>query len=249
MSIGRYRLLLFVLCAAVILAALPASASTVTYTDPTAWASATSDTTDIDFTGLAPAGGTTDYSTPTGLVISGVDFVGDLLNTSLYQLAVMDQNYASPWWNWGAPATLMGPIYNLPANPSFVPYIQANLPTGVTAFAVDLATLDPNALSYQITLSDGEVFTVPTNAAPSLAFFGVTTDDPITYADFTVIGMGTYSGTYGLMTNFQFGTATTQQEGPPPPGDVPEASTMLLIGSGLIGFPLLRKKIRFNFLT
>jgi hypothetical protein len=95
------------------------------------------------------------------------------------------------------------------------------LPSNTTAFAALLGTVSPNSLSYEVTLSDGETFTVGTSARPTLTFFGVTTDDPITYANFTLLNPGTFSGSYGILTNFQVGTSDQSGGGS---GQTPEAA-------------------------
>ena len=217
------------LSAMLLLATMSASASSVTYASASGWATATTGPTEITFAGIAPSGSFTNEGTSSGLVIDGVDFVGQLTATT-NQLNVVDQLYASPYYNWGVPALLESPIYNLPANPTFLPYIRVNLPANTTAFAALLGTVSPNSLTYQVTLSDGEVFTVATGARPSLTFFGLTAANPITWADFTISNPGTYSGGYGVLTNFQFATANTGGGG----GQVPEPGSMILIGSGLL---------------
>jgi len=248
MLISRHYLLVLCITAAVLLAAaLPVNASSVSYTDPNAWAAATTGTTEITFAGIAPPGSFTNEGSSAGLVIDGVDFVGQLTATT-NMLNVLDQNYASPYFDWGVPATLESPIYNLPANPSFLPYIQVNLPTGTTAFSALLGTVSPNGLTYQITLSDGEIFTTSTSARPALTFFGITADSPVTWADFTIVDPGTFSGGYGVLTDFQFGTANDTGGGGGGgggggSGDAPEACTMIMIGSGLVALRTFRKHL------
>ena len=239
---GRHSLILLLVSAALLLAVLPAHASSVSYTDPNAWANATSGDTTITFGGIAPSGSFTGEGTSSGLVIDGVQFIGQLTATT-NQLQVDDQLYASPYFNWGQPAELSTPIYNLPANPTFVPYIQVNLPVNTTAFSALLASVSPTGLSYQVTLSDGEVFTIGTNPAPNFTFFGITAANPITWAQFTVLNPGTYSGTYGILTDFDFGTSTAgtgQSQGTPA---VPEACTLIMIGLGLVAMRGFRKHL------
>jgi hypothetical protein len=244
---GRNRLIVLFFGAVLLLAVVSANASTVTYTDPTAWGNATSGDQEITFNGIAPSGSFTNEGTSTGLTIDGVQFIGQLTaNTNA--LNVTDEFYAAPYFDWGVPATLESPIYNLPANPTFMPYIQVNLPANTTAFSALLGTVSPNGLTYQVTLSDGEVFTIGTGTRPNLTFFGITTDssNAIAWADFTVLNPGTYSGTYGILTDFQFGANATggsgqgQDQGAP---QVPEACTLILIGSGLVAMRAFRKHL------
>lgn len=245
MFIAHYRLILLCVSAALLMSALPAQASSISYTDPTAWATATAGDTDtvITFGGIAPPGSFTNEGTSTGLAIDGVDFVGVYNNSpTQYELNVLDENYAAPYFDWGASGTLESPIYNLPANPTFVPYIQVNLPANTTAFSALLGTVSPNGLTYQVTLSDGEVFTIGTGARPTPTFFGITAANPITWADFTVLNPGTYSGTYGILTSFDFGTSNGQSQGSDPT-QTPEACTLILIGTGLVAMRAFRKRL------
>jgi hypothetical protein len=96
-------------------------------------------------------------------------------------------------------------------------------------------TASPNGLTYQVTLNSGQVFTVNTAIRPTRTFWGVTSDTPITFADFAVLGTTNGNSTAGLMDNFRYGTTANTAAA------TPEVSTMLLIGTGLIGIRLLRK--------
>lgn len=239
MFIGRYRL--FVLClSTALLLAVVGHASSISFTDPNAWANATSGTSEITFSGIAPAGSFTNEGTGTGLSIQGVTFIGQL-TAATYQLNVVDQFDLSPYYNWGVPATLQSPVYNLPPSPTFVPYIHVVLPANTTAIAAMLGTVSPGGLTYQVDLSDGESFTIGTTSRPALTFFGVTADSPITYANFTVLNAGTFSGAFGFLTDFQFGSA--QQQGGGTTGDAPEACTLILIGSGLVTLRAFRSHL------
>jgi hypothetical protein len=240
----RTKLQLFILSFVVLLLSIatPAHASLVTYTDPTSFANATSSLTQVPLTGLAPAGSFKDYSTSTGLLMDGVDFVGEYTTYSSYQLDVYDSQYGSPYYNWGSGPVLRGPVYDN-ASPANLPYIQVTLPTNTTAFSVNLMTLSPNGLTYQITLPGGATYTTPTASRPTQTFFGLTSDTAISYVDFTVLGTSSTGGTYGLMDNFQFGTASTSDSGDTggSGSDVPEVGTLVLIGTGLIAFRMIRR--------
>jgi hypothetical protein len=222
---------------ALLMPAAPAGATIVQYTDLASWTAATNTITTIGFEGLAPAGGTKDYSNTTGLVISGVQFEG-FLTSSQWQLTVVDAANVSPFFNFGSGASLRGPIYDHPPA-NFTPYIHVVLPS-MTAFSVDLMTVSPNAMSYQATLSDGSTFTIPTANRPARTFFGVTSSNPITFVDFKVLNTSPTAGTLGMLDNF----AVAQADPQTPPADTPEVATLLLIGSGLIGFRVFRKRLR-----
>ena len=94
-------------------------------------------------------------------------------------------------------------------------------------------TVSPNALTFQVAVQ-GSTFNVATANRPAQTFFGITSDVPFTFIDFTVAGTALNGGTYGVMDNVQFG-----QETPP----VAEAATYLLIGSGLLAIVGFRKRL------
>ena len=208
------------------------SGATITYTDETAWSSASMNLTTIGFEGLAPANSFALYSTSTGLSIDGVQFVG--ADGGGYQLSVYDSNFISPYFNWGAGALLAGPQY---VNANVTPSIQVSLPSGVTSFGVNLMTASPNATSFSITLSDGTTQTVSTFARPQQAFFGATSDAPITSATFTLVETIPANNTQGLLDNFSFGAAGTGSQ-----GQVPETDTLVMIGTGLAGLAWIKKR-------
>lgn len=216
-------------------AGFPAHAGIVTYTDLNAWTAATTGITTITFESLAPTNGSKDYSTSTGY-INGVQFQG-FENNATYDLQVVDSGLGAPYYNFGSGASLKGPSYNAPPA-GFTPYIHSILPVNTTAFGVDLMTVSPNALTFQITVA-GQIFTINTGTRPNRTFFGITSDSAIAAADFAVIGTTNLAGTYGMLDNFRYGANAAQAQ-----VQTPELGTLLLIGSGLIGFRMLRRSSR-----
>jgi hypothetical protein len=72
--------------------------------------------------------------------------------------------------------------------------------------------------------------------SPQRAFFGFTSDTPITQL---ILGLpSSASGVDPLIDNFSYGTATSA------PSQTPEACTLLLIGSGLVGMRFFRRRLR-----
>jgi len=216
--------------AAFTLAVLPARSTTITtYTDPNAWQSASSLQPAITFEGLAPTDASTTYQGSTGLTTGGVEFIG-YTSSGASWIQVIDTNF-SQWYNFGSNDALLQDM-DRPNSSSPVPYIQIVLPANVTSFGMDLFTVSPSALNYTITVA-GNQYTVPTDARPTEAFWGVTSDTPI--ASITLSLQGTvYNGsTSALLDNFQYGTANLSQ--------APEAATFVLIGSGLIAIAGLKK--------
>lgn len=214
------------------LTASPVHAALVTYADVTSFNLAAPGTTSIGFESISPtANSFRDFSTVNGLVISGVTFVG-FEGPSAYDLQVVNPGSTTTYYDFGTGASLKSPSYNSPPA-GFVPYIHVVLPADVTAFGLDLMTISPNALIYQAKVS-GSTFNVQTATRPTQTFFGVTSDVPIPFIDFSVTGTTTNGGTYGLIDNVQFGTASPS---------TPEGATFLLIGSGLVVLRLFRKRL------
>jgi PEP-CTERM motif len=81
----------------------------------------------------------------------------------------------------------------------------------------------------------GNQYTVPTFAQPTLAFWGITSSTPITSLQLTLAGTTYNESAEALLADFVFGASDMSA--------APEAGTYLLIGSGLIGFVVLRKRL------
>jgi PEP-CTERM motif-containing protein len=198
--------------------ATPAYSATITtYSDSPTWLAATTGVITTDtFTGLAPTNSYTMY--PSGILENGVEFIGLSGSTG-----VMDTTLAS-YYNFGT-----GDAGFVSAGGTSV---QITLPSPVTAFSIDLFT-NPAQVTYTVTTLSTP-FTVPTfTTSVGPAFFGVTSDTA-----FSSVNLQVPAGTtYAFFDNFQFGTA--QVESP-----VPEAGTFLLIGTGLLGFAVFRRKAR-----
>jgi hypothetical protein len=218
------------------LATASACAATVTtYTNPATWQGAASGILAINFEGLAPTNGLATYTGATGVTSSGVQFIGYTSGGSSL-VYVVDTNWSS-FYNFGTGGALMQDT-DRPLATSPLPYIHIVLPANITAFGMDLFTVSPTQLAYTITVA-GTPYTVPTNALPNVAFWGVTSDTPISTIDLK-LQSAVFNGTsHALLDNFKFGTAQAID----PPSETPEAATFLLIGSGLIGFVALKKRL------
>ena len=188
----------------------PANAAN-TYTDRTTFLAATSSTTNIDFEGIAAPGWYVSYGGTAS--IGGVTFTDT--NHGMY---VVDPAYSPAYYDWGHGAVLDGD-----AGASDI--ITATLPSNVFAIGSDIHSFVKYASDFTITLSNGDVFTTPTNDYPTDAFFGVTSDVAISSISFKAV-----TG-YTQLDNFVYGQTST----------VPEPGTVaLLIGMGLSG-------VRFTF--
>jgi hypothetical protein len=222
--------------AALVWTATPAYSSISTFSNLADWQAAASGVQVIDFSGLNSPGPITDYSTGVGLTVSNIQFIG-LTASGAASLQVLDTSQFS-WDNYGSGDALMQSMNRAGSDPS--PHIHVVFLTPVTAFGTDLFTATPHALSFAISLF-GTQYAAPTLDQPNRAFWGVTSDTPISYVDFTIPDATWNGNTVAFLDNFRFGTAQGTEE---PPADTPEAATLLLIGSGLVGLASLRKRIK-----
>ncbi len=219
-----------VLTFAVTLSVVPARSTTITtYTDQTAWQAASNVQQTVTFEGLAPSDSSTTYQGSTGLTTDGVEFIG-YTSSGASWIQVIDTNF-STWYNFDSNDALLQDM-DRPSASSPLPYVEIVLPANVTSFAMDLFSVSPNALNYSITVA-GNQYTVPTDARPAEAFWGITSDTPISSVTLTLQGTVYNGSTSALLDNFQFGTSDLSQ--------APEAATFVLIGSGLIGIAGLKK--------
>jgi len=198
-----------------------------TYNSLAGWQTAESTTQTIDFSGLP--GSMTFYSS--GLTLGGVQFIGYSGQTSLGE---MDTT------SWFPGFGLSNAAFMLMSGPSSD--IHIILPAAVTAVGFNLLTSN-GGLPYTINLNDLQsnllgTYTQATSGAPPVAFFGATSDTPIATIDLSLQGPGS-GGTYAFVDNVSYGTATTQTSDV---SDTPEAATFLLIGSGLVGLGIIRRR-------
>ncbi len=212
---------------ALTLLAAPAGANVTTYTNSIAWSGATTNIFTIDFSGSANAVSpyTTDYSTAAGLTINGVQIIGYTETTGEYNLTAVNPNAFQG--DWGSGDYLRGGWSSS--------YMLITFPgTGSTAVAFNLMS-NPAAKSVLVTLADGDSYTVPTFAKPTLAFFGFVSDTPIASVRLSA------TGGYTLLDNLAYSTSDPA----PPEGEVPEAQTFFLGGSGIAVLWLARRLRRF----
>jgi hypothetical protein len=226
-------------CALLALSIGPGFATVVTYSDMTAWQNATApgfNTITFDSLGT-PAGAP--YTT--GLVIGdGTTFYGAANGTG--QLWVYNQTPGpGNYYNYGSGSILVGPVYQ---GGSFIPYINITLPFPVTSVGFNIMTVGTGGISFNAQINNGTVVytSAPTFAwsatNPQLQFFGFTTtsDSPITSLLLSLPTSAMF--TYPALDNFSYGNAASA------PSDTPEACTLLLIGMGLVGMRLFRRRLR-----
>ena len=228
----NFRVMILLALAALAWTVTPAySMVLTTYTDLASWQAATSGVQTITFTGNSP-GTITTYNDATGVAYPDVQFIG-IANIG-YSLDVVDTTTFS-WYSFGTGEALMQPMNRGASDP--VPYIHVTFTTPVTAFGSDLFTYSSTGMSFGITVPGTPQYIVSTSATAPATFWGVTTDTPISSADFTLPGATSSGGSIAFLDNFRYGTAQA-------PTDTPEAATLVMIGSGLIGLAYMRKRIK-----
>jgi len=229
----RFCFSILSLLAGITLMLAPGYSTTITtYSSLTSWQTATNaGYQTVPFTGLTPAGTSTTYSSATGVTADGVNFIG-YNSSGLSDIQVIDTS-AFSYYNWGTGDALIQSL-SRPNAGSPLPYVNIVLPANITSLGLNLFTASPQALSYTITVA-GNQYTVPTFTQPTLAFWGITSSAPISSIQLTLAGTTYNGGSSELLDNFSFGTEEMTA--------APEAGTYLLIGSGLIGFVMLRKRL------
>jgi hypothetical protein len=216
------------------LAPVPAYSTTITtYNSSTNWQAATqAGYQTLTFAGYTTSNTATDYYGPTGVTDAGVDFIG-YNSVGSSDIQVIDTSGEFTWYNWGTGQALIQSM-NRPNSGSPLPYIDIVLPANVTSLGMDLFTANNQAMSYTITVA-GNQYTVPTFTQPTLAFWGITSTTAITSLQLTLAGTTYNESAEALLADFVFGADDMSA--------APEAGTYLLIGSGLIGFVALRKRL------
>ena len=185
---------------------VPAYCTTITtYTNPATWQAATSaGYQTVTFEGLTPPNTETPYNNATGVTASGVDFIG-YNSSGVSDIQVVDTSGVFTWFNWGTGDALIQSL-DRPNSSSPLPYINIVLPANISSLGLDLFTTSPQALSYTITVA-GNQYTVPTFSQPTLAFWGITSDTPITSVQLTLAGTTFNSSSNELLDNFSFGAS------------------------------------------
>jgi hypothetical protein len=229
----RFCFSILFLLAGITLMLEPGYSTTITtYSSLTTWqAATTAGYQTVTFTGFAPAGSSETYSSATGVTSDGVNFIG-YNSSGLSDVQVVDTS-ANQYYDWGTGDALIQSL-SRPNAGSPLPYVNIVLPANITSLGLNLFTASPAALSFTITVA-GNQYTVPTFSQPTLAFWGITSTTAISSIQLTLAGTTYNGGSEELLDNFSFGADDMTV--------APEAGTYLLIGSGLIGFVMLRKRL------
>jgi hypothetical protein len=206
-----------------LLAAPAYSAVVTTYTSMASWQAAANSLTAIDFASQTLG------TYPGGLTISFIQFTNGLSGSNV-PLTIMD-TAGSLYFDFGTGRALeLGTDRPLSTSP--VPYIHMAFTSTFTAIGFNLFSASPTGLTFTVTTPSG-TYSAPTFAQPTLAFWGITSDTPITTLDLTLQGAVFQGGSLAFVDNIQFGAENAP---------VPEAATCVTIGSGLLVLGLLRKR-------
>jgi hypothetical protein len=229
----QFRVSILSLSIGTALTLVPAYSTTITtYSTLSSWAAATAaGYQTVTFTGLTPAGTATNYYSATGVTSDGVEFIG-YNSYGSSNIQVVDSS-ANPYYNDGTGDALIESA-SPATNGAALPYISIVLPSNITALGLDLWTASSAGMSFSITVG-GNQYTVPTLTGNTEVFWGITSSSAISSLKLTVPASTYNSGTDALADNFSFGASDLAA--------APEAGTYLLIGTGLIGFVMLRRRL------
>jgi len=209
----------------------PASATAInTYSDYASWAAATAGLTTIDFSTTAL--GTYGYN---ALSLQGVQF-----NPVTYSSFTVADPDLSWWSDFGGGNAIQ--VYSA-ISPEAI--LLINLPTAVTSLGINLATWNNNGVpgQFSITINGGTPQIVSTFEGPSgptqppgqFGFFGTTFDSSISTVQITALGP---AGIENIIDDISFGTYNPVDQSP-----MPEGTSLLMIGSGLVGMRIMSKKV------
>ena len=153
-----------------------AHAQVTLFTDRAAFLAATTNLVTLDFSSLINY----NYSTPNGVTLNGVQFVGTQTATGSNFLYVAGPNTYPYYAGWNDnPIILQGPPGQDNGQYS-AGYLDIKLPANTTVVGMNLYTVLDEGRPITFSLSTGQTFTVGTFTKPTLAFAGFTSRTPIT---------------------------------------------------------------------
>jgi len=215
-----------------------AQAATITVFDTRAnFNAATTGLTTINFEGVVATNASQNFPNP-GLTTSGVNFstsgTGPFGSGFVTVFGAGVAAMQSPVLNTGTGAIL---VWGPPNQPGTA-FLNVVPPAGTTAVAADFWAQQPFISLVDVTVNaadaTSEIFPVNTLNRPTASFVGFTSDVAITSILFR-----TPQGQTGLVVdNVSLGQTSTTE----PPVQVPEPITALLLGAGLAGIAVVKKR-------
>ncbi len=211
----KILLSLFIITCVFILGASNANATLITYTDRTSFETAAGTTTVEDFQSFVVD--TPFHTTPVDVGDFTLSMIGSP-NTSYNYIDIGPP--ASAETNVNGTTNMRVFTDN---SPSFD--LIFTFDTAITAFGADFANINDDILRTRL-LVGSEIATPPINPYPFVSFYGFTSDVAFTSITFE----GLENDVYGI-DNVTY-------------SPIPEPTTMLLLGTGLIGLAGFRRKFR-----
>ena len=187
---------------------LPATAGVIEFTDRAAWLAAAGPVNNIDFEGLAPAGGRKDFNGP--VTFSGVQFSAPFYGGIAESVVSAGLDFVNAWGSGDKLQAREGVEFDI------------TLPAGVKAVGSDIMITSTFFFGtnghYTATLSTGDVFTnIFSSGPPMRSFVGFISTTPIT--SLTLAS----NPSLAMIDNFAF-TSTA----------VPEPSSFALFGVAIL---------------
>jgi hypothetical protein len=207
------------LVATLVLASVaPLRATTITSFTVNDWLASTASGSakDVDFTHIQPIiYGPSGYTSTDGFTITGPDGASTFLEGLSYS---------------GGPA--------LQGGSDAAAQINVATPSGGQSSLFFMWASNPAATGYTVTLSDGQLF----NLSSSTNIFGISVSHPISFAL-----LAASPGASLILRDISYGNSTLPSDGgggitSPDPGAVPEPTTLLLLGSGLLAIAFVKKR-------
>lgn len=200
-------------------------AAITSYDDRAAFARNSTGLNVVDFDGLAPNSGFTNYKAPQIFATGGFEFRlsgGGRFGPGYISL-VGPWYYAGPIYETGTGAKLTWAPPNQPGDA----YLEVALPAGVNAVGADLWTAQPYASAVEVTATsiDGTVQTMKVNTQPrpAVGFAGFVSDAPTRSLRFAIpkgqVGLMLDNLTYGRSTRNGSRSSVSTSAQPNGPGE------------------------------
>lgn len=242
--------ILISLGALALIAATPAAAGTLTYSDRIQWNTLVSGLSNFD-SGTQTIGTSNNFGVGglvfTNLQVQGVNIVSiDPLNT-IYSLTRANAGPAQSYYNWNSGAIL----HTADKTPTNLVFARLTFPTAVSAFGFNYGVggcqtyfngCTPGAAA-SITISPGGMAPVNINTSQgnTMAFWGVVSDtQTFTFADIYINDPNRYI----VLDDIAQGSYSVA----PPPAETAEPGTLLQIamGAGMLALARRRFQTQFN---